>query len=1120
MKISIILLFLGIFSVSANSYSQEAHVTFTLKNVKINDVLDAIRAQTNYSFWYDLEDIDVDRVISVKAENESVRHVLEDIFEGENIDIQLIDNHIVLRAKNKEAYPLVEDTPGHKITGVVKDKQGDAIIGANIMIKGTNEGSTTDIEGKFSLNVNRGATLIISYIGYKTLEIPITTQDTLNIIMIEDMETLEEVVVVGYGTQKKGNLTGAISTIKTDEITNTPHSSLAQSLQGKIPGLQIRQQAGEPGQFNSMINIRGFGEPLYVIDGIVRDGSNEFQRLNANDIENISILKDASAAIYGLNAANGVVLVTTKKGVTGKPRFTYNGVFGWQKPTDVPAMANAAQYMEIRNDANVNAGLAPFISKEELGKWQQESPGYESTNWHDETMKKSAFQQQHDFSVRGGSDLINFFISFGYLSEDGLLKSNDLSYDKYTVRSNLTAKLSKYLTADVMISGRYDQRLAPGENFFQVFKGTRTTLPTDRPYANNNPAYPGNVMPTKMNPLVMGDKDYSGYAETKNKAFYSSASLTYDAPFLPGLKIKGNIAFDSNNTLGKDVHKSYKLYSYSANDDVYLPEVIGNPSTISNTNSDNNRLVLQAQIAYNQTFASSHNIGATLVYEQSKSWYRYSWLRRDYDFYTNDQIDQAGLNNQQTKGHETEAASRSYVGRFNYDFQGKYLLEYAFRYDGSYRYAPENRWGFFPVVSVGWRISEEKFIKNHIHFIDNLKLRGSYGLVGENAGDPFQYVLGFSTTGGGGYEFINGSYTNGAAAPAIINRNLTWFKSNIKNIGLDVGLFTGKFNMEFDLYQRDRKGLLAKRNLLLPNTFGGTLPDENLNSDRVKGLEFSLSHIHTINDFTYGIKANFNFARTMNVHVERAEFRSSMDKWKNGSSHRWNDVLWGYEQTGQFQNMEKVIHAPLQNGDLGNTRELPGDYIYRDVNGDGVINGQDQLPSFWGGQPKLYYGITLSAGWKGFDFSALLQGSGKYTVRFREIYSEVLAFNGNTPAYFHDRWHLADPYNPASEWIPGKWPASRFYYNVGAMYNESQVWRKDASYLRLKNVELGYTIPSKYLRKYWINSIRIYVNAYNLVTFADSFVKPFDPEKIEGDFSAGFTYPLTRSFNVGLNVSF
>ncbi len=1003
------------------------------------------------------------------------------------------------------------------ISGTISDKNKEPLPGVSIVIKGTTQGTVTDVDGKFSIAASPNDVLQISFVGMQPKEITVGNNKNLSVVLIEDMIGIGEVVAIGYGSRKKESLTSAISNIESDEILTTTHSSLAQALQGKVSGLQIRQNTGEPGSFDTRINIRGFGTPLYIIDGVAREGNGGFQKLNPEDIESISILKDAAAAIYGLRAANGVIIVTTKKGTKGETKFNYHGVFGIQSPTDVPEMANAAQYVEMVNRARVFSGLGPTYTEEEVAAYKAGAKGYEGTNWYDETFKNHAFQQQHNFSATGGTDKVSYFTSMGYVEDNGLLKSNDLNYNKYTFRSNLTAQLTKNLKADIQISGLKDKKENPGESFFMIFKATRIADPTARPFANDNPDFPSLLMPSNQNPIAMSERDISGYEERVNKKFTSTIALTYDVPFVDGLVLTGRYSYDSNNYMGKRLGKSYKLYDYDADTDIYTGYVQQSPTRINNNWSDYNLLNFQTQISYDKTIKDSHNISATLVYEQQNTFERWAWLQREYDFYTNDQIDQGSLNNQQTSGNERETGSRSIIGRFNYDYKGKYLIEYAFRYDGSYRYHPDYRWGFFPVVTGGWRVSEETFFQDAVPFISNLKLRASYGIVGEDAGDPFQYVEGFTTTGGGGYEFEEGVYQTGASAPPIVNPQLTWFESTITDVGFDLGLWKNSFSLEFDVYERLREGLLAKRNISLPNTFGGELPQENLNSDRVRGFDVAAGYRNNVGDFYYEVRGNFNLSRRNREYVERGPFTSSWDEWKNGSANRYDDIVWGYIVEGQFQNEDDVIFAPIQNGDLGNTYELPGDFKYKDMNGDGLINGNDIVPQFYNGTPKQYYGLTLSAQWKGFDLTALFQGSGKYTVRFQEVYAQMFAFRGNTPAYFYDSWTQ----NEDGSWNPGEWPANRYNTDTGKLYAESEVWRKDASYFRLKTLDIGYTFRNQnWMKSVGVDNMRIYANGHNLITWADDFVKPFDPEKIEGSYSAGLTYPLTRSFNMGINITF
>ena len=628
-----------------------------------------------------------------------------------------------------------------------------------------------------------------------------------------------EVVAIGYGSKKKESLTSAISNIQSDEITTTTHSSLAQALEGKVSGLQIRQNTGEPGSYDTRINVRGFGTPLFIVDGVAREGSGGFQRLNPEDIESISILKDAAAAIYGLRAANGVIIVTTKKGQQGKTKFNYHGVFGVQSPTDVPKMATAAQYVEMVNRARVFSGLGPAYTEEEVQNYKNGVPGFEGTNWYDETFKKEAFQQQHNFSATGGNESVTYFTSLGWVQDNGLLKSNDIGYDKYTFRTNLTAQLTNDLKLDLQLSGLYDKKESPGESFYMIFKATRTGDPTAKPYANGNPDFPSLLMPSNQNPIAMSERDISGFNEQVNKWFRSTAVLTYDVPFVKGLSLIGRYSYDSNNYMGKSLNRSYDLYDYDAETDLYTGYTQQSPDRISNNWSDYNLLNYQTQIAYDGSFAEKHNVSATLVYEQQKTFERWAWLQREYDFFTNDQIDQGSLNNQQTSGNERERGSRSIIGRFNYDFKGKYLIEYAFRYDGSYRYHPDYRWGFFPVVTAGWRVSEESFFQNAFPVISNLKLRGSYGVVGEDAGDPFQYVEGFTTTGGGGYEFEDGVYQTGASAPPIVNPQLTWFESTITDIGFDLGMWRNAFSLEFDVYRKKPGRFAGKKKYFIAKYF-------------------------------------------------------------------------------------------------------------------------------------------------------------------------------------------------------------------------------------------------------------------------------------------------------------
>ena len=1158
MKINLIqVIIAGVFAINTFAVPAKAQdvlqkkVSISLEKGSIKTLLKSIEKQTNVLFSYKKDLIANDEPLTVEIKNEKVEFVLRKVLTPRNITFETVGERQIILVRSKAlGFETKENILNHDenvlpnieksiiadiiIKGTVADENGEKLLGVSIGVKGKTIGNTTNSNGEYSISVpDENEILVFSYVGYLTQEVKVGNRTNINITLKIDSKALNEVIVVGYGTQRKETLTGSVTNITNKEIQTTTSVSLAQKLQGKVAGLQIRQLGGEPGTFNNMISIRGFGTPLYVIDGVIRDGSSEFQRINPDDIESISFLKDASAAIYGFGAANGVVIVTTKKGSKGKASFNYNSVVGFTKPTDVPRMANASEWIQMRNDAALLGTGAPFLAKEEMQKYIDGVPGYESTDWYGVTMKNTAIQQQHNLSAKGGNDKTQYFFGLGYFDEEGLLKSDDMGYKRFNLRSNITTELAKNLKGELLLSSRYDKRSIPGENFFNIFKGTRVTLPTQGPFANNNPDYPAVVAPNNQNPLTLSNRDITGYTEQVNNNLQTTMALTWDLPFVKGLSLKGLAAYDANSYQGKDVFKPFNEYTFTNNDYVVSQQRVG-AASISNSFTNFNRLTLQAQADYKTVIAAKHSVGATAVFEQRQEWARNASLRRLYDFYTNDQIDRASANNQTNSGNESQTSNQSILGRFNYGFKDKYLMELAFRYMGTHAYPPDSRWGFFPIASAGWRISEENFIKKYVPVISDLKLRGSYGQVASNEGfRAFQWIPGFNLSGGGTYEFNNGSLTAGAQSPAIVNPGLTWAVAKTSDIGLDIGLWNNKLTIEFDIYRRDQEGLPATKSLSLPNTFGASLPQENLNSNRTDGTDFTVSYKNRAGAFNYGVSGNFNYARTMNKHVERGAFTNSYDRWRNGTADRYNDVAWGYTYLGQFQNQNEIAIYPIQNGNQANIRELPGDYKYADINNDGVVNDLDQLPIFTGANgtnddlnaggrknPRINFGTSLNASYKGFDLNILFQGAAIYTVRFSEVYAEVLAFRGNTPAYFYDRWHQQDSFDTKSEWIPGKWPASRFNSDVGSMYKESSVWRKDASFVRLKSLELGYTISPNIYKSIGIQGIRIYANGFNLATWTDPFVKPFDPEKLEGNFNSGFNYPLTKSFNCGVNVNF
>lgn len=779
-----------------------------------------------------------------------------------------------------------------------------------------------------------------------------------------------------------------------------------------------------------------------------------------------------------------------------------------------------------------NIGKPALFTAEELAKWQAGTePGYQDYDWINEILDPWASQAQYNLSANGGNEKMTFYSSFGYLSDNGLISSGIQKYDKYNLRTSLTANLSNHLKATFTFAGKYDENRSPQGSYFWLFKPIITSDRGIGPYTVNNPLLLASNT-ENINALAFSTESISGYEKWNNFQYQSTIDLAYEAPFLKGLRFNLIGAYDGNVNNWSNLARSYNIYNY--NSEALVRSWF--PAKYRNTNTIFRRMDVQAQAHYKNTFAGNHNVGATVVYEAKVIDQNYISALRQYDnVFTTDIIDQGSLTNMQTAGNRFTEKYLSVLGRFNYDYRGKYLFEFLFRQDGSYRYAPESRWAFFPSLSAGWRLSEESFMDN-VAFITNLKLRASYGLMGADAGNPFEYVAGYQFSGiDGGYVFNNNVLTLGAYPPGVVNNNLTWIKTRTLDIGFDLEMWNGRVGITADVFQKYRDGLLATRFQSVPNTFGASFPQENLNSDKVEGFEFMVSHRNKVGDFEYGVSLNMTYARKYLIHTERKPYVSSMEEWKDAWGQ--NRILgreWIYTRGDQYTDIEQFQTAPLYGGSLGNSKCTPGSYEIIDVNGDGVINSNDMTPSAWAGQyqgyatnPPLQYGMAMNASWKGIDFNMLLQGSSLFTVITAP--NDVWGY-GRYPSLFEkflDRWHTtdpnADPFDPATEWTPGKYPALKTGVNNSNTGDAliTDMWRFDATYLRIKSVELGYTLPANIAGKIRMDNIRVFLNCFNLYTFcASEDAKGLDPEREEGAYAADLTYPLMRSFNFGFNINF
>ena len=1013
------------------------------------------------------------------------------------------------------------------VKGTVIDETGESIPGANVVISGTTKGTSTNADGVFSIDVPQNGALEISYMGYIRQKISVGNQQNLNIQMQPDISMLDEVVVVGYGTQRKATLTGAVSSIKSEDLTITKNENVVNMMTGKLPGVRVWQKSSEPGNFDrTKFDIRGFGSPLIVIDGVPQ-GNEVFNRMDANEIENISVLKDGSAAIYGVRAANGVILITTKRGGDSKFKIDYQLNYGFQTFLYMPDNVDATDYMNLTNEkvkrdfgGNFIAQRTPTFLESDYNLYQ--SGQRKSVNWAKETLKNNATQQQHNVTINGGGDKVNYFFNLGYMEQGGILQSGDINYERWNLRSNNHIKITDRLRAQVNISAYMDNKNEPRRAMWEIIKAAWNVTPTAQVYANNNPDY-YDYEDRHDNPVAWQNADLTGFKDNKKRNIQAQGVLEYDIPGVKGLKARGMYNFHFNNSTEKEYNRTFYLYTYDPQNDNYNGTALQSPSSVTRRYWESTNTLFQLQLSYKRNFAEDHDLDVLALYEEGNGYGEDFWARRNVELEL--PYIAAGVDADQ-RGHggfPWHNVRKAVVGKLNYGYKGKYLLDFSFRYDGSSKFSPEKQWGFFPGGSIGWRISEESFMKNisALDFIDNLKLRASYGKMGDDGSLNFQHVAGYNYPNNG-YIF-DGRYTNGVESRGMTNPYLTWTSSKTVNYGVDFDLWNGLLGGQVEYFNRNRDGLFEKPQGQFPGTIGVGLPQENLESDRTYGYEVVLTHRNKIGEVNYNISANVAYARTEWKYKEQNPFGNSYDQWKDALSNRVTGIWWGREYDGQFQSYNQIYNHAINTGG-GNQNVVPGDYYYKDWNGDGFIDDQDNHPIATYSMPLINFGSTIGAEWRGVDVAILLQGSSMFFVRYEEQYHEPLMFGRGAMVRFLDRWHTVNPgddvFDPNTQWIPGHYAA------MGSPLEDGTRAVSSAAYLRLKSMEIGYTLPKKIIRPIGIEGLRIYVSGYNLLTFTG--LDNYDPEHpgstVNNDdwnnSQGGYYYPNNRTYNLGFKVTF
>lgn len=1021
------------------------------------------------------------------------------------------------------------------ISGTVTDQLGTPLPGVSVVIDGTTQGVSTDFDGNYSIDVeDPNATLIFSYIGFVTQTIPLNGKSTIDLQMQEDVANLDEVVVVGYGTQKRATVSGSVASVKGEELTKSPTVNLTNSLSGRVAGLFVSQASAEPGYDDANIRIRGTNTynntgALVVVDGIPdRDGG--LARINPADIESISVLKDASAAIYGARAANGVILVTTKRGKTGKPKITYSSMQGWAAPTVIPEMANAAQYAELRNELEVynlpveewQAATDAFNSTGvytrpdgstrnaiytpediELFKNGQDPWGHPDTDWFGETFKRGASQEKHTMQLSGGSENFNYFSSLGYLKQDAYYKQSATGYEQYDLRVNLDAKISEGIQFKIGVLGREEKRYFPTESAGAIFRMLTRGRPTEPAYWPNG--LPGPDIENGQQPVVI-TTNATGYDRDTRDYFQSNASLDIKIPWIEGLTLQTTAAIDKSFLNRKVWRTPWYLYTWDGvnRDESGLTPVKRGPAEPNLTQYSQNRLniLLGANLQYQKSFGDHNLLLLAGTNKETKTYEGFDAYRRYFISPVIDDLFAGGTDEQNINGSSDRAARLNYFGRVSYDFQEKYLLEFLWRYDGSYLFPEETRYGFFPGFTAGWVVTKEKWFENNDSdsFLNHLKLRGSWGQLGNDKFDDSEFPSNqFLATYGFGNYVVNNSQVTTLSESRVPNTGITWEVATNINLGLDARFIKNKMNLEFDWFLNKRTDILTTPSASLPALSGISPPRQNFGEVENKGFDFILGWNDYIGEeFSYGITVNAGYAKNKIIFNDEAE---GSPEWQRVTGRTiGSQLVYGYD--GIFATQAEIDAETLDYSAVVNNLR-PGDMKLVDYDGDGKITPDDRYRTDKNVYPTLQGGINLTASYKNFDLTMLFQGAWGGELFFN--FSEAGTIGNYLLRDYNNRWSVNNP----SSVHPRITNRADQYYSNGNTY-----WRQDTDYVRLKNFELGYNFPEEITQHIGLSNLRFYLNGSNLFTWTDAL---FDPEGLN---TSGRDYPVSKIFSVGFSVSF
>ena len=1021
----------------------------------------------------------------------------------------------------------------HIIQGIVSDENDEGLPGATIIIKGTTIGTVTDINGEFSLKAFPDTLIIVSYSGYERQEISIDNQTILNIKLTPDVETLKEVVVVGYGAQEKINITGSVATIKQEELVTVPVANTSNLIAGKVPGVMTRQNSGLPGGENTQIRIRGFSQaPLVLVDGVQMD----FSRVDQNDIASISVLKDASAAVYGARAGNGVILVTTKRGEEGAPKISFNSSFTSQSATSFLKHVTPSQYVELIREANLNdfSDADASFTEEDVRNYEEGIEGYEGGNWIDALIKNNAPMQQYNLNISGGTDNVKYFSSFGYVDQESFFRSRDFDYKRYNIRSNIDINLNENLSLGVDMSYRQDIRERPSKNALSDIwidlSTAQPIYPTSLPDGVMPPdpskpfvSYSGSTTGNR-NPIARSSRNIFGTYDRFDNTFRSKIGLSYKIPGVKGLELGANMNIQVLDRSEKSFRNPYNVYRYTQPDQTFTLEGVGNGiSSISDSQFRRTMLYPLLSAKYDRNFGS-HDLKVLVLAEQTRrSYSRFSATRKNL-FTTSIPELFIGSENEQTNDGSSgsDMGRKSMVARINYKFKDRYLFESTFRADGNVLFAPDNRWGYFPSFSLGWIASEEPFFSASENI--SLKLRASYSQMGNDSANGirgFDYLAGYQSQNI--YLFGQNISNNTIRTLGEVNPFLSWEVISMYNLGLEGTFLQGRLQVELDYFYRKRENILSNDQKSVAREGGFNLPLTNINVSDDRGIELSAIFQQNLGDFRISLAPNFAIGK------EKFVVRNDLEKFTDpdyiriyGREGQWVNRRFGYLSDGIFMSQDEINNHPTIQDGNGNLTLRPGDIKYIDLDNNDTINFRDQdVIGYASNMPEITYGMGVNIKYKNLQLSTGFQGASKFSIYINGPAANMFN-NGSIPLAYQYRYAWQPhPDNPNVNINPEAMLPSA---SLSSSTNNSKVsdfWLRDVRYLRVKNINLSYNIPEKTFKKIGLKSTQVYVSSENLTSWTNLgiYKNTFDPEFDPGT-QATRRYPITRSYTVGLRVLF